>query len=342
MRVAMYYHNRDVRLEEMPVPKIGPGEMLMRITASGICGSDVLEWYRIKKAPLVLGHEVAGTVAEVGEGVSKYRVGDRIAASHHVPCFTCHYCMTGHETVCETLRTTNFHPGGFAEYVRLPAINVDRGVYPLPEGVDFEEGTFAEPLACVLRGQRVAKMEPSMSVLVLGAGISGLLHIALARATGAGLIVATDTSEYRRKAAVRFGADMALDAGDDVAAKLKELNQGRLAERVIVCTGAMAAVVQALTCVERGGTVLFFASAGPGETVLLDIERTFWRTDVTLTSSYAGSPADHVKAIELIRARAVPVKEMVTHRLPLAETREGFRLVSEAKESIKVIIMPQE
>jgi len=342
LRVAMYYHNRDVRLEEMPRPKISPGEMLMRIEASGICGSDVLEWYRIHKAPLVLGHEVAGTVAEVGEGITRYKVGERIVASHHVPCFTCHYCIHGHETICDTLRSTNFYPGGFAEYVRLPTINVDRGVYRLPEGVDFEQGTFAEPLACVLRGQRVARFEPGVSVLVLGAGISGLLHIALARATGAGRIITTDKNAYRRKAAVLFGADAVFDASDNIAARVREVNDGRLADRVIVCTGAIEAMQQALGCIERGGTVMFFASTRPEEVLELNIERTFWRTDITLTTSYAGSPADYVKALELIRTRAIPVKDMVTHRFPLAETQKGFGLVAGAQDSIKVIIKPQE
>jgi L-iditol 2-dehydrogenase len=316
--------------------------MLMRIEASGICGSDVLEWYRIHKAPLVLGHEVAGTVAEVGEGITRYKVGERIVASHHVPCFTCHYCIHGHETICDTLRSTNFYPGGFAEYVRLPTINVDRGVYRLPEGVDFEQGTFAEPLACVLRGQRVARFEPGVSVLVLGAGISGLLHIALARATGAGRIITTDKNAYRRKAAVLFGADAVFDASDNIAARVREVNDGRLADRVIVCTGAIEAMQQALGCIERGGTVMFFASTRPEEVLELNIERTFWRTDITLTTSYAGSPADHVKALELIRTRAIPVNDMVTHRFPLAETQKGFGLVAGAQDSIKVIIKPQE
>ena len=342
MQVAMYYNNRDVRLEEMPVPEIGPDEMLMRVEASGICGSDVLEWYRVRKAPLVLGHEVSGTVAETGSAIKRYRVGDRIAAGHHVPCLTCHYCMNGHETACDTLRTTTFYPGGFAEFVRLPAINCDRGIYPLPDTVDFEEGTFAEPLACVLRGQRAAGLEPALSVLVLGAGISGLLHIALARATGAGRIMATDVNAYRRKAAALFGADAVFEPSDNIPARVKEVNKGRLADRVIVCTGAMPAVQQALDCVDRGGTVLFFASTKPGEVFPLNTERTFWRTDITLTTSYAGSPADHVKALELIRSRAVPVKDMVTHRLPLAESGKGFWLVAEARESIKVIIKPQE
>ena len=128
MRVAMYYNNNDVRLEEMPKPKIGPGELLIKAIACGICGSDVMEWYRVKKTPRVLGHEMTGEIVEVGEGVNQYKVGDRVFVSHHVPCNTCRYCLSGHHTACETLHTTNFDPGGFAEYIRVPRINVDRGV----------------------------------------------------------------------------------------------------------------------------------------------------------------------------------------------------------------------
>ena len=179
MRVAMYYSNKDIRVEEIPTPKIGPGELLLRVEASGVCGSDVMEWYRIHKAPLVLGHEIAGEVVEAGEGVTNYKVGDRVSASHHVPCNTCHYCLSGNHTACDTLRSTNFDPGGFAEFLRLPALNVDRGVYLLPDEVSFEEATFIEPLACVLRAQRRAKVEPGKTVLVLGSGIGGLLHIHL-------------------------------------------------------------------------------------------------------------------------------------------------------------------
>ena len=173
MRVAMYYNNKDIRIEERPKPKIGPGEILVKILASGICGSDVMEWYRIKKAPIVLGHEIAGEIVETGQGVEKYKVGDRVFVSHHIPCNTCRYCLNGFHTVCETLHTTNFDPGGFAEYVRAPQLNVDRGTFVLPDEVSLEEGTFVEPLGCIIRGQRVAGLRPGMTVLILGSGISG-------------------------------------------------------------------------------------------------------------------------------------------------------------------------
>jgi len=341
VRVAMWYNNRDARVEEMSTPQIGPGELLVRVEASGICGSDVMEWYRLDRAPLVLGHEIGGQSVAAGDGVESYKEGERVSAAHHVPCNTCYYCLSGHHTVCDTLRQTNFDPGGFAEYIRLPAINVDRGVFLLPNEVSFEEATFIEPLACVLRGQRRAQMQPGQSVLVIGSGISGLLHVQLAGALGAGLIVATDVSNYRLEAAQHFGADIAIHAEEYSPDRLRQVNQGRLADLVIVCTGATSAINQALESVERGGTILFFAPTNPGVTIPISINDLFWRNDITFTTSYAGSPTDYAAALELIRTRRVRVREMITHRLGLAETGLGFQLVVEAQNSIKVIIEPQ-
>jgi L-iditol 2-dehydrogenase len=343
MRVAIYYANKDVRLQEMPVPEIGPGEILMKIEASGICGSDVMEWYRRDKVPLVLGHEVAGTVEKVGDGVKKYKTGDRISATHHVPCNTCHYCNQGHHTACELLQKgTRFFPGGFAEYVRLPAINVDRGVFPVPDSVSYEEATFVEPLACVLRGQLQARLKPGQTVFVAGCGISGILHINLARALGAGKIIAADTIPYRLDAAKRFGADHVLDAEkDDIPAKIREFNNGWLADQVVICRGAF--VPQGLAASEKGGTVLFFAGAKEGQAIQTPVNELFWRTERTLTSAYAGSPVDCKNAMNLIRDRRVQVKEMITHRFGLADAVKGFIMVSRPWEhdSIKVIIEPQ-
>nr|MBC7244286.1 alcohol dehydrogenase catalytic domain-containing protein [Chloroflexota bacterium] len=340
MRVAVYYNNQDVRLEEMPTPQIGPGEVLVKVIASGICGSDVMEWYRIKKAPRVLGHEITGEIVQVGEGVKNYQVGDRVFVSHHVPCNTCRYCLSGYHTVCETLHTTNYDPGGFAEYIRVPPLQVERGIYLLPDEVSFEDGVFIEPLACVVRAQRMARLQVGQTVLILGSGMSGLLHVALARASGATRIIATDVNDYRLHAAQRFGADVVMHATEDVSARLRQVNDGRLADLVIICTGAYAAFIQALQSVERGGTVLFFAPTEPGVTVPVPVND-FWRNGITLMPSYGAAPFDLALALELIRARRVPVRDMITHRLSLAETGLGFRLVVEARESLKVIIEPQ-
>ncbi|MFH1269508.1 MAG: zinc-dependent dehydrogenase [Candidatus Omnitrophota bacterium] len=341
MRVATYHNNHDIRIEQMPKPKAGPGELLMRVEASGICGSDVMEWYRINRTPLVLGHEIAGTIEEVGEGLEDYKKGDRVACAHHVPCGKCHYCLSGHETVCETLRRTNFDPGGFCEYSRLPEINVDYGVFPLPDTVSFEEATFIEPLACVIRGQRIAGFRKGINVLVIGSGIAGLLHIHLARINGAKAIISTDISDYRLQAARRFGADTSINAKEYSAGAFRSLNAGRLADLVIVTAGAPSAIKQALESVERGGTVLFFAPTDKDKDILIPFNELFWRTEITLTSSYAGSPLDYKEALDLIAKRKLNISDMITHRLNLSEIGLGFKLVAEAQESIKVIIYPQ-
>jgi L-iditol 2-dehydrogenase len=340
MRVAVYYNNSDIRLEERPVPPIGSGEILVRVIASGICGSDVMEWYRVKKAPLVLGHEIAGEIAAVGEDVTRYKVGDRVFVSHHIPCNTCHYCLRGYHTACETLHTTNYDPGGFAEYIRIPRLNVDRGVFVLPDEVSFDAGVFVEPLACVVRGQRIADLQPGQTVLILGSGISGLLHLLLAKSLGAGRIVTTDISAYRLEMARQLGADTVFDAREDIPARMCEINDGRLADFVIVCTGALSAFKQALQSVDRGGTILCFATTEPGVDLPVPINE-FWRNEIKLMPSYGNSPLDATLAIELIRSGRVPVEKMITHRLPLTETGRGFRLVAGGGESMKVIIEPQ-
>jgi L-iditol 2-dehydrogenase len=339
MRVAMYYNNRDVRLEEMRVPKIGAGELLLQTRASGICGSDLMEWYRIKKAPLVLGHEITGEVVEVGESVVGFRVGDRVFTSHHVPCGQCRYCHAGHQSVCELLRTTHFDPGGFSEFVRVPKSNVDLGTLLLPDEVSFDEGSFIEPLACVVRAQRFARLTAGQTVLVIGSGISGLLHIQLARARGAARIIGTDISEFRLEAATQFGADITIYGAKDVPGQLREVNEGRLADLVIVCTGAMPAVQQAVKSVDRGGTLLFFAPTAAGVDLPIPLFD-FWRDEISIITSYAGSGDDLTESLDLIRTHQVRVADMITHRLPLSDTGLGFQLCASGSESIKVIIDP--
>lgn len=340
MRVAMYYRNKDVRIEEMEVPSIGPDELLVKVWASGICGSDVLEWYRLAKAPLVLGHEIAGEIVQVGESVQGWKQGDRVFVSHHVPCNMCRYCVSGHHSVCDTLAKTNFDPGGFAEYLRVPAINVRNGVFALPDSMTYDEAVFIEPLACVYRGQHHAGWLPGRRVLVLGSGIAGIMHIQLARLSGASRIVAFDVNPYRIEAARRFGADVALAASDDTLERFKEANDGRLAELVIVCTGAVSAIQTAFQAVERGGTILFFAPSDPGAQVEMPFND-LWRKEITMTSSYAGSPRDILTAIELIASGRINVRDMITHHLPLDRTQDGFSLVVEAADSMKVVIEPQ-
>jgi L-iditol 2-dehydrogenase len=340
MHVAMYYNNNDVRIEEMPIPTIGDGELLVKVKASGICGSDVMEWYRIKKAPKVLGHEITGDIVETGKNVKNYKVGDRVFVSHHVPCNTCRFCLQGQHTLCHTLHSTNFYPGGFAEYLRVPEINVDRGVFLLPETMSYEEGVFIEPLACVIRGLRVAGMKPRHSVLVIGSGISGLLFVKLARAWGASHVYATDIYSYRLTMAKTFGADAVFNAKDNVPELVKKQNHGRLADLVVICAGVPAAVQQGLRSVEPGGTVLFFAPTPPDVDIPFPMFEV-WNKQVTMVSTYAGSPKDIQLAIDCIAQKKITVTDMITHRLPFREAAKGFHLVAQAGDSIKVIIEPE-
>jgi len=339
MRAAMYYANDDVRIVELSKPRIGPGEILVRVKASGICGSDVMEWYRKPKAPLVLGHEIAAEVVQVGSSVDSVKTGDRVFVSHHVPCGSCRYCLAGHETVCETLRTTNFDPGGFAEFVRVPAINAKHGVFPLPREISDDEATFVEPLACVIRGQRLAGFRPGSTMLVIGSGVAGLLQIKVAKAAGAARVIATDVVDFRKAAARKSGADVVIDGREDVPTLVKEANDGNLADLVITCTGAPKAIAQGLASVDRGGTVLFFAPLEPAAKVDIPFNA-LWREEVTMTSSYGGSPRDIRESINLLREKRLQVADLITHVLPLDKAAEGFRLVASAQDSIKVILRP--
>jgi L-iditol 2-dehydrogenase len=336
---AFYYNNHDVRIQEIPTPKIGEEEVLLKVMASGICGSDVIEWYRVPKAPRVLGHEATGVLTQVGAKVKDYKVGDRVFVSHHVPCYECRHCIRGNQTACHTLHTTNYYPGGFAQYVQVPKINVQHGIYKLPEAMSFEEGTFIEPLACVSRGQRLAALKSDDTVLVIGSGISGILHVQLAKFKGVERVIVADINPYRLDLAKKFGAHYALDAKANLPEKLKEINDGHLADQVIVCTGATSAALSAMDCVENGGTILFFAVPDPTVKLPVPINQ-FWRNEITMRTSYGAAPNDIEDSLRVLSTGELNVKDMITHRLPLTEAQEGFRLMAEAGNSLKVILVP--
>ena len=324
MKVAVYYNNNDIRIEERPIPKISDGEILVKVKASGICGTDVMEWYRIKKAPCVLGHEISGEIAESKS--NRFKNGDRVFVSHHVPCNECKYCKEGNHTACEFLHKGNYDPGGFSEYIRVPKLNVLNGTYLLPQNISFEEATMVEPLACVLRGQRIINVKEGHTVLVLGSGLSGLLNIKVAKLKRA-KVIATDINEYRLKKAKEYGADEVIDVSR------QELNLK--ADKIIICTGALQAVEQAFRCIDRKGTILFFAIPNKNiEIPLVD----FWRNELTITSSYGAAPIDLQESLGVIRQGRIDVKKMITHRLPLEDIQKGFKIVSEAKESLKVVL----
>jgi len=339
MKVAMYYNNNDVRIEEQSVPNISDDELLIKVIASGICGSDVMEWYRLKKAPLVLGHEISGDIVKVGKNVKEFKEGDRVFVTHHVPCKTCKFCQEGQHTLCDMLHSTKFYPGGFAQYLRVPEINVDRGTFILPDEVSYDDGTFIEPLACVVRGFRIIDFKPNKTVLVLGSGMAGLLNIKLARAYGARRIFATDIDPYRLKLAKEMGADVVINAKENISEKVKKFNDGCLADFVILCAGVPVAVNQAIDSVEPGGTILWFAMTPPGVKVPIHFFDV-WNKQIKMFSTYAGVEEDINGAIELLRSKKIVVADMISHKLPMRDVSKGFKLVADAKKSMKVIIEP--
>jgi len=339
MLVAVYHNNKDIRIRDIPKPEIGPDEILLKVMASGICGTDVVEWYRLPKAPRVLGHEATGIIEETGEKVTKYKIGDRVFVSHHVPCNKCRYCLKDSHTACETLHTTNYIPGGLSQYIRVPKINVETGIYKLPPSMSYDEGTFIEPLGCAVRGQRLADIQKDESLLIIGSGVSGILHIQLAKQRKTKKIIAADINPHRLKLPQKFGADNTIDARGDLPQELKELNGGRAADKVIVCTGAVKAALTALECVDRGGTILFFAVPDPTTKIPIPITQ-FWRNEITIKTSYGAAPRDLEESLKILSQKRINVADMITHRLSLQEAAEGFRLVAEAGKSLKVIIEP--
>jgi L-iditol 2-dehydrogenase len=324
MKIAVYHNNTDIRIRDVSIPKILEGEILVKVMASGICGTDVMEWYRKKKAPCVLGHEIAGEVVESKS--ERFKVGDRVFVCHHVPCDDCKHCHEGNHTACQTLHNGNFDPGGFSEFVRIPKINVAKGAFLLG-GLSYEEGTIIEPFACCVRAQRVIGIKPQHTVLIMGSGVSGLLNIQLAKLKGA-KVIATDVKDYRLDKAKDFGADSVIDARKDFSVKT---------DRIILCNRDMEAFKKAFQYIDRKGILLFFGI--PERDVCLPIPE-FWRNELTVTSSYGAAPADLAEAIDLMSDGKIRTKDMITHRFSLDEIQKGFKIASDAEESLKVVVLP--
>jgi L-iditol 2-dehydrogenase len=336
MKVAVYYSNENIRIEELPQPEISDEEILVKMKASGICGTDVMQWYRIKKAPRILGHEMAGEIISIGKAVNGFKKGDRVFVSHHVPCYRCHHCLQGNYTACELLHTGNYDPGGFSEFIRVPKENVKYGTFLLPEKVTFEDASMIEPLGCVIAGQNQVDIKKGHCVLIIGSGVSGILHIQLAKLKGA-YVIATDINEYRINKAKEFGADYVINAREYSIDRLKSINNNRLADIVILCAASEQALNDAIYSVDRKGKLLLFAV--PEDNLSIPSER-FWRNEITITFSYGADPQHLKEALELIESGRINVRDMITHRIKLSDIQKGFKLVSEAKESLKVVIVP--
>jgi L-iditol 2-dehydrogenase len=339
MLAVEYHSNDDVRIVELPIPEIGPGELLVQLRACGLCASDVMEWYMKPRAPIYPGHEPAGVVVAVGEGIEQFAVGQRVFMHHHVPCMVCHYCQRGAFSQCPTFRATRLYPGGLAEYIRVPALNVHLDVLPLPDELSFEAASLIEPLACCVRGINRAAIRPGDGVLVLGAGSNGLMLAQLAQQRGAVRVMIVDPIAYRRQRALAVGIDYALNpqAEPPLVEQIYALNDGRKPDIVLVTPSSISAMRQGLELVGPGGTVLLYAPPPPAVGLPVTPNSLFFQ-EISLRTSYSAGPYETRLALDLLRTGRIRAESVITHRFPLREAAQAFQLVAKPGDALKAVI----
>ncbi len=341
MRAARIHGWADVRIEELPDPVPGPGEIVARVRVSGICTSDTLRWYIEKKlagGPIVLGHEPAGEVAAVGAGVTKYRPGDRIFLHHHAPCGACRACQRGEFVQCPTWRKAGIFPGGCAELVRVTAESVAGDSFLLPEGMSFRQAALIEPLACSVKAFRKGNFRPGDNVFLIGLGVMGAMEVLLARALGAGKVLGADFHPWRRARGLELGCDSVFDPADGpLREQLLAANDGIGADVVIVHPTSAGALSDGIACAGKGSTVVIYSPCAPELRVPVPPHDLYF-DEIALVPSYSCGPDDTRRSCELISSGRFDIDRVVTHDLPLAEAQRGFELVAAAGESLKVLL----
>jgi L-iditol 2-dehydrogenase len=345
MRVAKLYAPGDLRVEEAPVPEAGSGGLTIRVRSCSTCGTDAKIFHHGHhhiSLPRVLGHEIAGEVAEVGSGVEGWSPGDRVQVIAAIPCGACYYCRRGQETVCEDLESMGYqYDGGFAEFMRVPRRVLDRdGVNRIPEHVPFEEASLTEPLACVLNGQEIAGVAEGDVVVILGAGPIGCLHVRLARARGAEKVILADVNQTRLDLAARAQPDVMINgATEDPVDAVRKLTDGRGADVVITATGAGQAQEQALEMAARRGRISLFGGLPRDNPIIRFDSNLVHYQELFVLGAYGSAPHHNREALGLISSGAVPVGDLITHRLPLDEVHRAIDTVTKG-DGLKVVIQP--
>ncbi len=336
MQVARLYDFGDIRVEQCARPKVGLTDMLVRVSACGICSGDIMPWYIRRKAPLVLGHEPVGVVEEVGAGVSEFRPGDRVFVHHHAPCFQCASCRRGEYVHCATWRATNLTPGGMAEYFLVSADN-QRDTLKLPAEVADNDGVLVEPAACVVKSLRRSGLKPGESVLVMGLGIMGMMHVKLAHNLGAGVVIGADLFERRARRARELGADFGLTvSGDNLVDQVREITDGVMADVVIVGPGSARAITTGIAAAGKGATVVQFTATPPDEEMLVKPHDLYFN-ETRLVPSYSCGPDDTRAALDLVRNGVINARDLVTHQFPLAQINQAYEQ-AQKPESHKVVV----
>lgn len=339
MKAVIIHDYCDMRIKQMDVPKTGKGELLVKTEVCGICSGDLMDWYIRKKIGSVLGHEPAGTVVEIGEGVTEFSVGDRVFAHHHAPCMVCDLCAKGQHVQCETWAKPAIEPGGMAEYFKVLPHGIHSDMYRLPDDVSFEQGAFIEPLACVVKGfLRVPEYARQGTVVVIGLGVMGMLNLMAARHWGAKTLIAADIDSARVRLANQFDVDVSMKVGDRPLCDIVgEVTGGKMADLVIVGPASLRAMEHGLSCVGRGGSLLLFSPAGPGKKLSLDVDYLYFR-DISLVTSYSCGPSDTRYALDLIRKKEVNPERLITHRFDLENVNEAYCTAVKGGDTLKVMV----
>jgi L-iditol 2-dehydrogenase len=326
---------------ELPLPEAGPGELQVRVSACGVCGTDLLKLYSPAVAkPIQLGHEVVGVVADIGPNVEGWRVGQRLALAHHVPCHVCHYCRHGNYSMCMAFKASNIRPGGFSEYVLAPAAHVAHTALALPDDMPDARAVFVEPLACCVRAIKRVRLLPGDTALVVGAGAIGLLFLALLRSRPIQL-AALDLRTDRLELAQEWGAALALGPADGATpARLRAATGGRGVDLAILTVANVATFAQAIGLVRDGGTILIFG-AKPGDPPAAIELWELYRREIAVITSYSPAPADLHESLELLRRPDFTLERLVTHQLPLEQIDDGMRL-ARAQQALKVLVQPHD
>jgi L-iditol 2-dehydrogenase len=345
MRAGVYREKGVVRVEEVPVPEVTDGEVLIRVAACGICGTDIKKIYHAYVAPpQILGHELAGTVVAVGRGVTKWKLGDRVMSFHHTPCGRCFYCERRLFSQCKQYKTTGltagFTPngGGFAEYVKAMPWVAERGIVALPDDVSFEEATFIEPINTIVKAVQKARVTAGETVLIVGCGPIGLQLLMVANLEGAKLYT-SDPMAVRRRKSLTLGALESFDpSSGKLVEEIKARTGGRGADAVLVAVAHPSVVADALRAARPGGRVLLFAANDPVTKIEFPASAV-GIDEKEILGSYSAAVDIQEAAANLVLKKKLPVMEIVTHRFPLARIQEGLDLaVKPTAESLKILV----
>lgn len=338
MKVAKLYSADDIRVEEMSIPKIGPREALVRMKACGICTGDIVPWYIERKAPLVFGHEPAGVIEKIGEELTDFKVGDRVFIHHHAPCMLCEECRKGRYVHCKTWRETSLDPGGMAEFVRIPEINLRYDTLKLPEGISFYDGALVEPTATVIKSLKRAEINPGETMAVIGLGVMGQLHVILSRQFGIREVFGLDMVPFRLKKALDFGASAVVDVKrEDPKEKIAEFTSGVMADTVVVGPASIEAIEEGLQIVASGGRLILFTPTHPERVWRLKPYEIYMR-EISIIPSYSAGPYETREALKWIESGIVSAEKLVTHRFPLGDVKKAYSIAREARDCLKVMI----